>query len=148
MPNIGQRLKVKLSLPAPNAVGNAAVVGELSRKVLGFAKPPFELAGLVSAVDDTKRTVTLSADGAGITTCKINLTAPASIDLKALKSSPPEAIVAHATVGSDGTYSLTGAAPDSDATAAGSLAHAVGDFKKAKHARRHAARGRRGRARR
>jgi hypothetical protein len=135
LPAIGRRLRVELSLPSRTAFGDAASLRELRRTDLGAVKPPLELAGLISAIDNSKRLITISADGPGITTCKIDLAAPASIDLKKLNTSPPEAVVAHATVDSTGSYTLTGAAPDNDATAAGSLSGAVGDFRRPRHSR-------------
>jgi hypothetical protein len=58
--------------------------------------------------------------------------APASIDLSKLAAQEP--IVAHATLSTNGSYTLTGAADDQDATTGNDLKLAVGDFV-AKHAR-------------
>ena len=138
VPSVGDRLEVALSLPASGAVGAAATLSELHRKERGRARPPLELAGLISTVDESRRTVTISADGAGLSSDTITISVPALIALK--KLTPAETVVAHVTVGSGDSYTLTGAAPDLDATAADSLKDAVGDFqaKRSEHGTRRA----------
>jgi hypothetical protein len=81
--------------------------------------------------------VTISADSPGSSDATIVLHIPTSINVNKLATT--EAIVAHATVAADGTYTLTGADADTGTTAADDLTNAVGDFLP-KHARRHAAR--------
>jgi hypothetical protein len=111
---------------------------ELHRTDRGVARPPYELAGLISVISVKRRTLTISADGPGLSSATIVMSVPRSIELK--KFSVPEAIVARATVGADGTYTLTGADADTDATAANAPSSEVGDFKPEKHATRHRAR--------
>jgi hypothetical protein len=126
LPNLADRVRVQLRLPAPAAVGDAATLVELTRTALGTAPGPLELAGLISTVDTAKRTVTISADGPGLSSDTITIAVPDSIDLT--KITPAEAVVARVSVGTGGTYTLTGIEPDTDATAADDATTALGDF--------------------
>jgi hypothetical protein len=141
VPALGHRVKVVLAIPpATAAAATPTTIGlaELARTDRGAAKPPLELAGVISAIDTTARKLAITADGAGTTNGgTVILAVPASIDLKKLATGL--AVVAHATVAADGTYTLTGLASDSGATAADDAANAFGDFKRAPRASRRAA---------
>lgn len=82
---------------------------------------------MISAIDLTARTVTLSADGAGVSKAMIVLTAAAPVDLRKIATQEP--VVAHAVVSAAGAYTLTGATDDQGSTNADDLSYAVGDFK-------------------
>jgi hypothetical protein len=141
IPTLGHRLRIELAIPsgttaaapAPAAIGLA----ELARTDRGAAKPPLELAGVISAIDTVARKLTVSSDGPGTTNGgAIVLVAPTSVDLTKLATGL--AIVAHATVAADGTYTATGVASDSGATAADDSANVFGDYKPGTHSARKA----------
>ena len=135
LPSLGQTLEATVKVPPaspakPGASPPPPPLAEVSHKVTGFAPSPVELTGLMLRGDPGKRTITLSADrfdrsAAGGAT--ISLTVPASVDVARLK--PRQAVVAHAEIGTDNAYKLTGIAPDDSETAANSKTGARGDFK-------------------
>jgi hypothetical protein len=128
LPAVGDRLRLELALPNPGASAAGSRLTELQRSDEGRWRSPLELAGVISAIDTTIRTVTISADGQGLSNAAIGMTVPANIDLS--KLSLKEAVVAHATVSANGTYALAGAAADSGVSAADNLDFAVGDFQR------------------
>jgi hypothetical protein len=135
LPIVGHRVHVELALPAAPSASAPTGLDELSRTDRGPAKPPLELAGLISAIDPTAHKLTISADGpATIGGGMIALTAPSTIDLKKFFVNNP--VLANATVAADGTYTLTGIASDNGAIGADDRNHTFGDFKpQARHAR-------------
>jgi hypothetical protein len=120
-------VRVELSLPSAAASATGGSLRELRRTDRGAAKSPLELAGVISAIDLTARTVTLSADGAGISKATIVLTAATPVDLRKIATQEP--VVAHAVLSAAGAYTLTGATDDQGSTNADDLSYAVGDFK-------------------
>jgi hypothetical protein len=136
LPASGRQLKLQLALPAPSASAATVALGllEQTRTDSGAAKPPLELAGVVTAVDAVARKVTLSADSGNTSGDTIVLSVPAAINLKPLVAQ--EAVVAHATIGTDGSYTLTGADADTGVSAADDPTNQLGDFVPTKHATR------------
>lgn len=157
LPTIGHRLEVTFKLPAlrttPTTTTTATTttttttatttIGHslpptppfqaLKQTDHGAATPPLDLAGFTSAVDPAERTVTMSADGPGLSGASVVLHVPSTIDVT--KLFPQLALVVHAIVAADGTYTMTGADLDSGVSAAEDPTARLGDFLP-KHARR------------
>jgi hypothetical protein len=92
----------------------------------GIVTAPLELAGFTSAVDPSGGTVTMSADGPGLSDAAVVLHVPTTIDIS--KFFTQLALVVHATVATDGTYTMTGADLDSSVTTADDKTNELGDF--------------------
>jgi len=142
LPVAGRELKLQLALPAPGATAAALAKGllEQTRTDAGAAKPPLELTGVITSIDDVAHKVTISADGQNTSGDTIVLAVPTSIKLKGLIAQ--EAVVAHATIGADGGYSFYGADADTGVSAADDPTNQLGDFVPKKSTRKHAAAGR------
>ena len=147
LPVLGHRLEVRLAVPAPVAPATAPgsppapapPFQALKQTDRGLAPQPIELAGFTSAVEPASRTLTMSADGPGLSGASLVLHVPASIDIGKILAG--ESLVVHATVVSDGTYVMTGADADTGVTAADDATNALGDFRLPHHARERTSRG-------
>jgi hypothetical protein len=126
-PVLGTLATVKAGLTQQGA---ATLLTQTSIQPTGTATAAVDLLGIVAAVDPTKRTISLSADDVRESGKDLVVNVPAKIDLTKLK---PKAVVdVTATIGTDGSYTLTGISDDSDATAAADSTLAQGDQAPAK----------------
>jgi hypothetical protein len=133
LPALGHKVKVRATLPATVAKGAVPTWVQVGAATdLGVGKQPLDLAGVVGTIDVTKRLMTVSADGPGLSDGLITLTIPASISLGKNTIVAGEAVVVHATHTASGSFTLTGADADTGVSAADDLNNAIGDFLKKK----------------
>lgn len=117
-------VEVRLEDP-PDGATVPVIVRETALKLEGDATGPVELEGTVGEVDDSARTITLSADDRRDTRKDVILTVPAAIDLTRFKHG--DVLIAAADINPQGVYTLTGSWQDGDVARADDPANALGD---------------------
>lgn len=125
LPQLGELVTVDASL-APRADDPTKTeLDQSTVKGTGQASGPVDLVGTVQALDTQQRTITLTADDVRESAHDVVISVPPSIDMTAVKQG--DVLDVTATIGTDGSYALTGASHDEDEKAADDSTRAVGD---------------------